>query len=65
VTLRRSGEAAPTFFGIELNPATCREDAVLIGPAEIAFTRIPRSPRSNARYRTVDSSAAFAIPAMF
>ena len=49
VTLRLSGETAATFAGISLKPATCRDEAVLIGPAEIAFTRMPRSPRSNAR----------------
>ena len=36
--------------------------SVLIGPAEIAFTRMLFGPRSAARYRTVDSSAAFATP---
>ena len=35
---------------------------VLIGPAAIKFTRIFSLPRSRARYRVADSSAAFATP---
>ena len=36
--------------------------SVLIGPAEIALTRMSFGPRSAARYRTHASSAAFATP---
>src|SRR5664279_3701356 len=35
---------------------------VLIGPAQTRFTLIPRGPRSRARYRVTDSSAALATP---
>ena len=35
---------------------------VLIGPAEIAFTLIPFSPKSFAKYLTQASKAAFATP---
>ena len=36
--------------------------SVFIGPALIAFTRIFSSPKSLAKYLTVDSKAALAIP---
>ena len=36
--------------------------SVLIGPAEMALTRMPCGPRSAARYLTHASSAAFATP---
>jgi enoyl-[acyl-carrier-protein] reductase (NADH) len=35
---------------------------VLIGPAEMALTRIPSGPRSIAKYLTLVSSAALATP---
>ena len=35
---------------------------VRTGPAATRFTRIPRGPRSRARYRATDSSAAFDTP---
>ena len=35
---------------------------VMGGPAEMAFTRIPSRPRSDARYLTLVSSADFATP---
>ena len=51
LTYLGSGQIVPNYniAGIEEKPATWREDAVLIGPAEIALTRIPRSPKSKAR----------------
>jgi hypothetical protein len=36
--------------------------SVLIGPAEIPFTRTPFGPRLAARYRTAASRLAFARP---
>ena len=35
---------------------------VLMGPAAMRFTRMPRGPRSRASYRAVLSNAAFATP---
>ena len=43
-------------------PCTPEAARVLMGPAEIALTRIPFGPRSEARYRTDMSSAALATP---
>ena len=43
-------------------PGIPRAATVPSGPAETRFTRIPRGPRSRARYRDTDSSAAFATP---
>ena len=36
-----------------------RADKVMVGPAEIALTRMPDGPRSLARYRTDASKARF------
>ena len=45
---------------MSIRPLTPRAATVLIGPGEIVFTRTPLPPRSFAKYRTDDSSAAFA-----
>src|SRR5690606_8156662 len=42
--------------------ATPRAARVFTAPAEIALMRMPRCPRSTARYRTEASRAAFATP---
>ena len=59
---RRSGARSSTIASIVGKPAIERAASVRTGPAEMAFTRVPPSPRSQARYRTHASSAAFATP---
>src|SRR6266478_2851109 len=54
-TFRCRGARSACDFSISLNPEIPRAARVLIGPAEMAFTRILRFPRSYARYRTVHS----------
>src|SRR6478609_2819650 len=44
------------------NPGIDLAAIVLIGPAATRLTRIPLGPRSRARYRVTDSSAALATP---
>ena len=45
-----------------VNPEMPRAESVIVGPGLTALTRIFCGPRSLARYRTEDSSAAFATP---
>jgi hypothetical protein len=47
---------------ISVKPAIDRAARVRTGPAETALTRMPCSPRSQARYLTEASSVAFATP---
>jgi hypothetical protein len=49
VTLRRSGAFFSTKFRIFENPPMPAAASVLMGPAEIAFTRMPCGPRLEAR----------------
>ena len=49
-------------MGPTSNPEIPEAASVLIGPAEMALTRMFLGPRSAARYRTHASSAAFATP---
>jgi hypothetical protein len=58
----RRGAFARWYSSILEMPWTPEAAMVLIGPAEIAFTRIPFGPRSAARYRTEHSRAALATP---
>jgi hypothetical protein len=44
------------------NPSIDLAATVFSGPAATRLTRIPAGPRSLARYRQVDSSAALATP---
>ena len=62
VTLRFSGEVAPTCAIISRMPLTPEAASVRIGPAEIALIRMPLAPRSTARNRTFASRLAFARP---
>jgi hypothetical protein len=49
VTLRRSGAAASNWLSIFRKLPTPAAASVLIGPAEIALTRVPSGPRFSAR----------------
>ena len=60
--LRRSGACCAEISSILDKSFTPRAEIVLIGPADIAFTRILLGPSSLARYFTSASSAAFATP---
>ena len=50
---------APTEGQFKVTPEAAK---VLIGPAEIALTRMPSLPMSSAKYLTLDSSALLATP---
>ena len=54
--------AAATWVSILRKPLTPAAASGLIGPAEIAFTRMPCGPRSAARKRTFASRLALARP---
>ena len=62
MVLRRKGECSAKASSIFVRSFTARADAVFMGPAEIAFTRMFRWPSSLARYRILASRAAFATP---
>src|SRR5581483_2130892 len=57
-----SGARAPQAFSNFSKPAIDLAATVRNGPAATRLTRTPTGPRSRARYRQVDSSAAFATP---
>src|SRR5690606_2830321 len=62
VTLRFNGAVSCTWSSILRSPEIPAAANVLIGPAEMAFTRIPSTPRSKARKRTLASRLALARP---
>ena len=49
VMSRRSGARSAAWSAIEPKPGMPRAASVRTGPAEIALTRMPASPRSHAR----------------
>ena len=61
-SLPLSGENFSAQLKISLAPPTPAPESVLIGPAEIALILIPFLPRSEDKYLTEDSRAAFATP---
>src|SRR5690606_10061216 len=58
VTSHPSGALSPQLLSSSLKPGIDLAAMVRTGPAETRFTRIPLGPRSRAKYREVDSSAA-------
>lgn len=62
VVLSRIGETADTWLSSFLKSAMPAAANVLIGPAEIAFTRMPWGPSEEAMNRVLASSDALANP---
>ena len=58
----RAAPARPTPPRTARSRGSTRAASVRSGPAATRFTRIRRGPSSRARYRAVDSNAAFATP---
>src|SRR5205814_8318570 len=61
-TSQPSGARSSHTSSNRAKPGIDRAASVRIGPAATRFTRIPRGPRSRARYRAVDSNADLATP---
>ena len=60
--LRERGVFAPCCLSMVLKPLIPDAANVFIGPADIEFTRIPLDPKVAAKYLTLASKLAFAIP---
>ena len=62
VTFFFSGAASEALLNIDLKLLMPAEAKVLIGPAEMALTRVPSGPNAAAIYRTLASRLALATP---
>ena len=62
VMFRAIGVLSPRLLSIVLKPLIQEAANVLIGPADIEFTLMPFEPSVDAKYLTLASRLAFAIP---